>query len=313
MGGDGHGLRARRRDGRCSGRGAARRASAAWPGLDAGLRLWLLGAAVAAAIAVDAVPGLHAPGPRRQVNEEWLHRYRGWVYGAGFGLQLGLGVTTIVSTAAVYATAAAAVLAGSATAGAAVGAAFGAARAATLLAAGRVREPRALARLDRRLHAWERPARAAALAAEGGLVIAAAALALVGMRLAAHGIAVDLPAGWDGRVWSRPGGGPVLHAANVALPPSDGDFATRATAATAAERRGGRPRRLRRAPMPARRSTRRPRRPQVDPAELSPATLLHRRPRPARPAALLHDVRAGDVPLRRRRLGRARRRPGRRA
>jgi hypothetical protein len=149
-------------------------------GLDAGLRLWLLGAAVAAAIAVDVVPGRHVPGPRRQVNEEWLHRYRGWVYGAGFGLQLGLGVTTIVSTAAVYATAAAAALAGSAAAGAAVGAAFGAARAATLLAAGRVHEPRGLALLDRRLHAWERPARAVALAAEGGLVIAAAALALVG-------------------------------------------------------------------------------------------------------------------------------------
>jgi MFS family permease len=147
-------------------------------GAHAGMRAWLLAAAVAAAIAVDAAPGLHAPGPRRQVNEEWLHRYRGWVYGAGFGLQLGLGVTTIVSTAAVYATAAAAVLSGSAAAGAAVGAAFGAARAVTLLSARRVREPRALAALERRLQAWERPARSAALAAEAGLVVAAAALAL---------------------------------------------------------------------------------------------------------------------------------------
>jgi hypothetical protein len=97
------------------------------------------------------------------------------------------------------------------------------------------------------------------------------------MRLAAHGIAVDLPAGWDGRVWSRPGGGPVLHAANVALPPSDGDFATRATAAmppngvvvVLADYGGadaGTP--LYAAPAPTK----------VDPAELSPATLLHRRP-----------------------------------
>ena len=160
--------------------GAVLGALGAMAGLDAGLRLGLLGAVVAAAILVDVVPGLHVPGPRRQVNEEWLQRYRGWVYGAGFGLQLGLGVTTIVATAAVYATAAAAALAGSAAAGAAVGAAFGAARAATLLAAGRVREPRALAVLDGRLHAWERPTRVAALAAEGGLVIAAAALALAG-------------------------------------------------------------------------------------------------------------------------------------
>jgi hypothetical protein len=97
------------------------------------------------------------------------------------------------------------------------------------------------------------------------------------MRLAAHGIAVDLPAGWDGRVWSRPGGGPVLHAANVALPPSDGDFATRATAAMPPNgvvvvlvdyggADAGTPLYAASAPT------------NVDPAELSPATLLHRRP-----------------------------------
>jgi hypothetical protein len=148
-------------------------------GLAAGTRTGLLALAVTAAIAVDLVPGLHPPGPRRQVNEEWLHRYRGWVYGAGFGLQLGLGVTTIVTTAAVYATIAAAVLAGTAAGGAAVGAAFGAARALTLLASARVREPPALAVLDRRLRAWERPVRLAALAAEAGLVIAVAAVALI--------------------------------------------------------------------------------------------------------------------------------------
>ena len=140
-------------------------------------RTGLLAVAVAVAVAVDLVPGLRAPGPRRQVNEAWLHRYRGWVYGAGFGLQLGLGVTTIVSTAAVYATGAAAVLAGSAAAGALVGGAFGLARAATLLAAGGVDEPGALATLDRRLAAWERPARLAALVAEAALIALALAVA----------------------------------------------------------------------------------------------------------------------------------------
>jgi sulfite exporter TauE/SafE len=145
--------------------------------ISAPARTGLLGVAVAAAIVVDLVPGMRAPGPRRQVNEAWLHRYRGWAYGAGFGIQLGLGVTTIVSTAAVYATGAAAFLAGSAAAGAVVGAAFGLARAATLLAAGGVDEPRALATLDRRLEAWERPARVAALAAEAALVALAVAVA----------------------------------------------------------------------------------------------------------------------------------------
>jgi hypothetical protein len=142
-------------------------------GLAAGTRTALLAVAVAAAIVVDAVPGLHPPGPQRQVNEDWLHRYRGWVYGAGFGVQLGLGVTTIVTTAAVYATIAGAVLAGTAAAGATVGAAFGAARAVTLLATARVRGPHALVALDRRLRRFERPAHLAALAFEGVLVVVA--------------------------------------------------------------------------------------------------------------------------------------------
>jgi hypothetical protein len=153
-----------------AGLGAALGAAGAPVPLSPTARTGLLGLAVAAAVVADVIPGMRPPGPRRQVNEAWLHRYRGWVYGAGFGLQLGLGVTTIVSTAAVYATGAAAFLAGSTAAGAAVGAAFGLARAATLLAAGGVDEPRALAVLDRRLESWERPARVAALAAEMALI-----------------------------------------------------------------------------------------------------------------------------------------------
>jgi hypothetical protein len=157
--------------------GAALGAAGGLVVVSATARTALLGLAVAAAVVVDVLPGVRAPGPRRQVNEAWVHRYRGWVYGAGFGLQLGLGVTTIVSTAAVYATGAAAFLAGSAAAGAIVGAAFGLARAATLLAAGGVDEPRALAVLDRRLEAWERPARLAALAAEAALIALAVVIA----------------------------------------------------------------------------------------------------------------------------------------
>ncbi len=40
--------------------------------------------------------GLRVPGLRRQVDEDWLTRYRGWVYGAGYGAQLGVGFATIV-------------------------------------------------------------------------------------------------------------------------------------------------------------------------------------------------------------------------
>src|SRR5437868_11722777 len=61
----------------------------------ASARLALLAGALVLAAVLDA---LHAvPGPRRQVNERWLDEFRGWVYGIGFGGQLGIGVTTVVS------------------------------------------------------------------------------------------------------------------------------------------------------------------------------------------------------------------------
>jgi hypothetical protein len=48
--------------------------------------------------------------------------------------------------------------------------------------------------------------------------------------LKAHGIAVALPRGWEGRIYRRPGGDPTLHAASYALPHADGDFGSEATA-----------------------------------------------------------------------------------
>lgn len=50
------------------------------------------------------------------------------------------------------------------------------------------------------------------------------------MRLDAHGIAVELPAGWEGRIYRRPEGDPTLHAGTFPLPREDGDFGTTATA-----------------------------------------------------------------------------------
>lgn len=41
--------------------------------------------------------GVTVPG-RRQVDERWLTSYRGWVYGLGFGAQLGFGLVTVVNT-----------------------------------------------------------------------------------------------------------------------------------------------------------------------------------------------------------------------
>jgi hypothetical protein len=50
------------------------------------------------------------------------------------------------------------------------------------------------------------------------------------VRLSAHGIALELPPGWDGRLYRRPGSDPILHAASFPLPGDDGDFGSGATA-----------------------------------------------------------------------------------
>src|SRR5436853_4483612 len=94
-----------------------------WPGSNGSGQAPLIVLAVvllAATLADLGAGGLRTPSVRRQVNEDWLREYRGWVYGLGFGFQLGLGVTTIVTTAAVYATFAAAWLTGDPLLGAAV-------------------------------------------------------------------------------------------------------------------------------------------------------------------------------------------------
>src|SRR5271169_2927279 len=83
--------------------------------------------ALVVAVGFDATPlRRRLPSTRRQVNEDWLGRYRGWVYGAAFGAQLGVGVATIVTSAAIYAAAVGAFLSGGIAAGAIAGAAFGA-------------------------------------------------------------------------------------------------------------------------------------------------------------------------------------------
>src|SRR5205085_1230228 len=49
------------------------------------------------------------------------------------------------------------------------------------------------------------------------------------MKLSAHGISVELPHGWEGKIYRRRGGDPTFHAANYALPGWDGDFGSVAT------------------------------------------------------------------------------------
>ena len=47
--------------------------------------------------------------------------------------------------------------------------------------------------------------------------------------LEAHGLRIELPRGWSGRVFKRPAGGATLHAGDFQLPLDDGEFGDRST------------------------------------------------------------------------------------
>lgn len=106
--------------------------------------------AAAAALAVlGDLAGLTLPG-RRQVDERWLNTYRGWVYGLGFGVQLGVGFVTVINTLLFAALVATAPLLGPAPAFV-IGMVYGAGRAAMALLSGRVVSIEQLKTLHRRL------------------------------------------------------------------------------------------------------------------------------------------------------------------
>jgi hypothetical protein len=150
--------------------------SVVFSGVAVGVRLAVVGAALAVGMAWELARGA-VPGPRRQVNERWLDEYRGWVYGLGFGAQLGAGVTTIVVSSAVYAVWLAALASARPLTGVVIGACAGALRGATVLASARAVTPQRLVALHQRLARLQRPVRAVGLAAQ--LALAAVAVLVV--------------------------------------------------------------------------------------------------------------------------------------
>ena len=159
-------------------------------------------AAVAAALAalVDAGTfGRRPPFFRRQVDDAWLSRYRAWVYGGGFGWQIGVGVATYIMTAGVLLTVALAVLTASPATALAIAVAFGAARGLVVLLGARLRSPAALGALHARLDALEAPVRWGLVALQGAVAAVAALLAwgpVAGVGVAAAvalGVAACVP------------------------------------------------------------------------------------------------------------------------
>ena len=132
---------------------------------------WTL-AVVAAVLLVGLVVDLRnrrsVPSWRRQVDEQWLTRYRGWVYGIGFGAQLGFGLVTIVTSTTTYAAVLLAALTGHLGAGLAIGATFGVVRALPSLLMARVVDRTDLHRVFVRVERWANPAGVMAKVALGG-------------------------------------------------------------------------------------------------------------------------------------------------
>ena len=147
--------------------------------LEPGPTAILVALLAAAALAFDLrLGGLLLPTVHRQVDKDWLGLYRGWVVGAGFGVQLGLGVVTIVNTAAVYLALALALLTGSVVAGAAVGTTFGLVRAMVVLAVAGVRRPDQLRLALRRMQTWRPLSERIGIAVQAIVLVAAGAVAI---------------------------------------------------------------------------------------------------------------------------------------
>jgi len=105
--------------------------------------------ALVAAVSDARVGGLALPTHRRQVNERWLDQYRAWVYGGGFGWQIGTGLATYITTAAVYLLVVVLVVGGNPTLALGGGGLFGLTRGLAVLLTRHVRTPDDL----RRVHA----------------------------------------------------------------------------------------------------------------------------------------------------------------
>jgi hypothetical protein len=141
------------------------------------LAILAVGSASLAALSDLAIRGLTLPIHRRQVNERWLDHYRPWVYGAGFGWQIGVGLATYITTAAVYLMVVLAGLTTNPVAALAIGACFGLVRGLAVLLTRSITTSSELVVFHRRFNGMGPKARALVIATEiGAAGVVAAAL-----------------------------------------------------------------------------------------------------------------------------------------
>jgi len=140
-------------------------------------RLGLVGVFGLLAVLGDAgALGVEFPIIRRQVNERWLDQYRGWVYGAGFGWQIGVGFATYVMSAAVILTVLIGALGASPLLALGLGVIFGVVRGSAVLLSAQASTQASLRDLLRWLDAIEQPVRVVVMAIEAAMACIAGLL-----------------------------------------------------------------------------------------------------------------------------------------
>ncbi len=157
-------------------------------------------AALVAAASDARLGGFHLPFHSRQVNERWLDQFRPWVYGAGFGWQIGAGLVTYIKTAALYLMIVLAALTASPVTALAIGVLFGLVRGLAVLLGRGITSTAALAAFHRRFTAAGPVVLAVVVACE---LAAALAFAAVLSPWAALALALLGAAGAVGRVRRR--------------------------------------------------------------------------------------------------------------
>ena len=138
------------------------------------------------------------------MNERWLDQFRPWVYGAGFGWQIGTGLATYIVTAAVYLMVVLAALVGNGWAAVGLGALFGLVRGLSVYLGRHITSADAL----RNFHQWFSElgpkVRRATIAVEGAVVVL---FAWILAPWAAVGIWPARSSGPQSMFVSGPGGG----------------------------------------------------------------------------------------------------------
>ena len=116
--------------------------------------------------------GFRLPIHHRQVNERWLDQFRAWVYGVGFGFQIGMGLATYIMTASLYLLLVVSALSQSVVVAVTLGASFGLVRGLAVLLGRTITNTESLRSFHRRFSAIGPQIRLLTIAVEGGCVVA---------------------------------------------------------------------------------------------------------------------------------------------